>query len=717
MKSLSRRGFIKTSLTAGGGLMLQFSLPVMAARTPFGNEPMPTDAVELGAWLVIGPDESITFRVAQSEMGQGVLTSMAMLLAEELEADWRKVKVEYASVNRQIQSRGIYRRMKTADSSAVSHSREYLQQAGAEARMRLIKAAAESWSVSVADCYADYGRVYRSGSSDSKSYGELAAAASELRVAGVTIKSPEAFNILGLPTNSLDAATKVDGTAIYSMDVRVPNMVYAAVLHCPVPGGRVRSLRFNAIRHMPGVIKAVRMETSVAVVADTFWQAKSAADKLPVFWDEGEAIRTYSDTIKKSFFEEFAAGGETLMAKGDIVELMDTSEKTIESDYYLPYLSQAPLEPLNCTVSVTPDRVDVWVGHQDPEAAALVVAETAGVNPEQVYLHNCYMGGSFGRRSHTGFVEQATRISLDIGRPVQMIYTREQEMRAGSYRPMAALRFKAAFDIEKNLMAMTNHSVTHSVRFDSGETGSGADPASIEGLVDHPYQLPAYRFSHTMKNTHLTTWHWRSGGHSINAFAMECFVDEMAAAAEVDPLRYRRLLLGNNQRYLDVLDLLEQESGWGKKRLRRGSAMGMAIHESYGTICGQVAEVTVDENGFVTVDRVTAVVDCGNLVNPTGAEKQVEGGIIFGLSAALYGKLSIDKGKVLEDNLDTYEVLGMADSPPIDIHWSLSGGDHWGGLGEPATPVIAPAVCNALSKITKRRIRTLPIRDYYLRVG
>jgi isoquinoline 1-oxidoreductase beta subunit len=715
---MKRRDFLKVSATAAGGVSLGLHIPAFANALGETAEGV-SAGIELNAWLIIEPDNSILFRIAQAEMGQGVMTSMAMLLAEELEADWRTVRVEYADVNRQIRSGGEYGRMKTGDSLAVRHSRPYLQLAGAEARERMIKAAAERWVVSPADCYADYGKIYRRGSGDTLTFGDIAGDAAKVNVAGVKIKGPEAFNVIGLPTRSIDAKEKVDGSALFSMDVRRPNMVYAAVLHCPVLGGRVRSLRFNAIRHMPGVLKSVRMENSVAVVAKTFWQAKLAADELPVFWEEGPGAKAFSDTVKRDFFNEFSSPGEILAKSGDIVGLMDAAENTIESDYFMPYLAHAALEPMNCTVEVGENRIDVWVGHQDPEYAARVVAEVAKVDIASVYIHNCYLGGSFGRRAHRDFVEQATLIALEMGQPVQMIWTREEDMKAGAYRPMSAMRFKAGFDIDKNLKAFTTHSVTHSVRDDNPDhpdSGKeGVEAASVEGLIDHPYNFPAFEISHTAKNTHVTSWCFRSGGHSLNALGVECFLDEMALAAEQNPLQYRRELLGDQPRYQNVLDVLEQASGWGKTRLPRGSAMGLALHKSYDTVCGIVSEATVTPSGGVTVNRIVAVVDCGNVVNPTGAEKQVESGILFGLSAALFGKLTIENGKVLEDNLDTYEVIRMPEMPKIEIHWALSGGDIWGGLGEATTPPVAPSICNALYEITKRRIRSLPVKDYYLR--
>ncbi len=706
--SITRRTFIKASASSAGGLLIGFHLPALG----IDGEARKTGA-EINAWLTIDPDDTITVTVAKTEMGQGVFTSLPMIVAEELEADFRRVKATFADYNRHVREGGLYGRTATRNSSSVSESRPYLQQAGAEARERLIKAAAEKWLVPVDECYADYGRVFRRRSRDSFSFGELAAAAAEVSVANVRIKTPDEFNNLGLPTQRLDVPAKVDGTAKFGIDVRLPDMVYATVVHCPVIGGRLRSMRYNAIREMPGVIRAIRMDNAVAVVAETFWQASQAAKELPVFWEIGDAEETFSNTIRDEFVSEFNRRPDVVLAeKGDITNLMDYAEKSIESDYHVPYVAHAAIEPLNCTVHVTEERVDVWCGHQDPIRLIKAVSDLTGLAPEQVYFHNQMTGGAFGRRQHTDFVEEAVLIALEIGQPVQMIWTREEEMRVGSYRPMSTVRFKAAFDHEKNLVAMTLHSVSHSVR----EDPDGVDPAAIEGLVDHPYTIPDYRYSHTRKTTHLTSWWWRSRGHAFNAFAIECFVDEMASQAGMDPVRYRKYLLGDQPEYINVLNKLEGISQLRTRTPPRGSALGLAIHKSFGTVVGMVADVTVLGNGTMKVNKITAVIDCGNLVNPLAAKGQIEGAIMFGLSAAVYDKLTVENGRILEDNFDTYRMATMKDVPEIDIHFELSGGDHWGGLGEPAVPVVAPAICNALYKITGRRMRSLPIADYYLRV-
>lgn len=713
MKTITRRQFIKSGATAAGGMMLSFHIPAVGKAVPY--KPWETETPEINAWLVIDPDDTITIRVAQSEMGEGVFTSMPMIVAEELEADWRNVRAEYASVNRSIREDRVYQRMATGGSGAVRRSREYLQQAGAEAREKLIKAAAEKWRVDPTECYADYGRVYHKASDRSINYGAIAADASKLSVSNVKIKTPEDFNLLGVSKNRLDVPAKVDGSAQFGMDVRVPGMVYAAVVHCPVLGGTVRGFRFNAIRNKPGVLKAVKLENGVAVVAETWWQAKTASEELPIEWNIGEAGRASSEQFKNEFMNALKDDGVVVASDGDAEITMDKADNAIESDYVVPYLAHACMEPLNCTAQIQEDRVDVWTGTQNPESALAAAADVSGVAPEKVYVHNCFLGGGFGRRSNPDYIREAVTIAKDVGKPVQMIWSREEDMRQGRYRPMAAMRFKAGFDLDKNLIAYTNHSVAHSIlselRPDS--VADGVDRTSVEGLQNMPYKVANKQITHTIKNTHMTTWFWRSVGSSQNAFALECFVDEMAAAAEKDPLQFRRELLSDHPEMLNVLDKLATKSNWGRS-MPKGSAQGLAIHESFGSIVGQVAEVTVTTDGDLKVDRVISVVDCGNLVNPQTAKMQIESGIIYGLTAALYGKLTVEEGRIQETNFDTYQMVGMDETPVMETHFALAGGDKWGGLGEPGLPPTAPAVCNALYRVTGRRIRSLPVKAYVL---
>ena len=419
--------------------------------------------------------------------------------------------------------------------------------------------------------------------------------------------------------------------------------------------------------------------------------------------------------MQREFMSALDEEGVVVVNNGNAPKVMDHADKTIESDYAVPYLSHACMEPLNCTVHVQQDRVDVWAGVQDPESALRAAADAGGVAPQDVHVHNCFLGGGFGRRSNTDFVREAVLIGKEVGKPVQMIWSREEDSRRGCYRPMSAIRFKAGFDLDRNVIAYTNHSVTHSImsRLQPQVLTKGVDPASVEGLANMPYSVDNKKITHTIKNTYLSAWFWRSVGNSQNAFAMECFVDEMATAAGQDPFVFRHNHLKGRADMLNVLDVLKQKSEWGKP-MPEGSAQGMAIHECFGTIVGQVAEVMVTEDGQCKVEKIVSVVDCGNLVNPLTAKEQVESAVVFGLTAALYGKLTVENGRILETNFDTYRMVEMQDCPAMETSFALAGGGKWGGMGEPGLPCVAPAVCNALYRITKRRIRSLPIKDYYL---
>ncbi|MFN3236980.1 MAG: molybdopterin cofactor-binding domain-containing protein [Pseudomonadales bacterium] len=710
MTNLTRRMLLKSSVTAAGGMLLGFHLPVFANATPYQTETLSNG--ELNAWLRIDPDNTITIRVAKAEMGQGVMTALPMILADELEVDWNDVTVEYADP-----ANSAYGSMATSGSRAVRESRPILQQAGAEAREKLIKAAAESWLVPVEEVYADFGKIIHKPTRRSFRYGELAAKAAEISVANVKIKQPRDFTLIGLPTPRIDTPAKVDGSAKFGMDVRVEGMVYAAVKHCPVLGGKLRGYRFNAVRGMPGVIAAVRLETGVAIVAESFWQASQAVEQLPVQWDIGEEEKSYSEKMRQDFAEALPNPGVMLRQDAGTEAALETSENIIESDYLVPYLSHACMEPMNCTARVHPDGIDIWAGVQNPHKVISDVAALMGKPEREIQVHNCYLGGGFGRRSHTDYVLEAVTIAQEVGLPVQMIWSREDDMRGGRYRPMAAARFKVGLDLDNNVVAYTNHSVAHSILLDrDGELADGTDSNSVQGLIDMPYEFAPQEISHTVKNTHVPTWWWRSVSHSQNAFALECFIDELATTTKMDPFAFRRKYLRNKPRWIEVLNELEDKSNW-KRRPGGGKARGVAIHECFGTIVAQVAEVSITPNGGAQVHKIISVVDCGNLINPAIAKAQVESSVLYGLSATLYGKVTIERGVVLEDNFDTYRVMEMADTPEMETHFFLAEEENWGGLGEPAVPPVAPAVVNALYQLTRRRIRSLPVSDFYLQRG
>jgi isoquinoline 1-oxidoreductase beta subunit len=719
--TFSRRRFIVSTATAAGGLMLGFHLPPGTARAAeIAAQPwLPSLAggTEINAWLLIDPEDNVLIRVAQSEMGEGVFTALPMIVAEELECDWSKVRAEYASANRSLREGQVYQRMATGGSGAVRRSREYLQQAGASARARLIQAAADEWGVPASECRAENGLVLHDGSGRSVNYGAIAAQAAKIELAEEPpIKTPDQYRLLGRPTKRLDTAPKVNGTATFGIDIRLPDMLSASVQTCPVFGGTLASYDFDAIKDRPGVHSAVEVPNGIAVVADSFWRAKTALEAMPIEWDLGENQSVSSDELRQRHHDALAEGGAVATQTGDADAALASAAQRIEAIYEVPYLAHATMEPMNCTAQVRPDRVDLWFGTQNPEGALAAAAEGTGVAPENVYVHNCFLGGGFGRRFYNDELRQAVAVAKSTdGRPVKLIWTREEDMQHDFYRPMATLRFEAGLDADGWPTAWKNRIVSDSifanVRPDAIE--GGIDRTSVEGLREMPYALPNQYVDYVMRNTHVPVAFWRSVGSSQNAFALECFIDEMAHAGGKDPYEFRRELLKDHADWLGVLDTIAEKSDWGSP-LPRGKGRGMAIHESFGTIVGEVAEVSIAQDGALKVERVVCALDCGHVVNPTTVEMQMESGIVYGLSAALYGEITIGQGRVEQANFDTYDMVRIAEMPVVETYLALSGGDKWGGIGEPGVPPIAPAVCNAIFAATGKRIRSLPLKHHDL---
>jgi isoquinoline 1-oxidoreductase beta subunit len=718
---INRRQFLMTTSVVGGAFVLGLALPSRRVRAATIPEkpwtPPAAEGTEVNAWLIIGSDESVTIRVAQSEMGEGVFTSMPMLVAEELECDWTKVRAEYASVNRSMRENRVYQRMATNGSGAVRRSRQYLQQAGASARARLIAAAAQQWGVPARECLAEDGKVIHGVSGRQLTYGAVAVAAAQVKLeAEPAIKTPDQFKLLGQSLNRLDVPLKVNGAATFGIDVRLPDMLYASILTCPVFGGTLKRYDFDAIKSAPGVRAAVEVPNGIAVVANSFWRAKTALEVMPVEWDLGPHAEANSETFRRGFREALDKPGVVAKEEGDAPAAIKAAGKVVEADYEVPYLAHACMEPMNCTAQVGSERVDVWVGTQNPEAVLAAAAEITGAASENVYVHNCFLGGGFGRRGNTDHVRQAVMVAKALGgQPVQLIWSREEDIRHDWYRPMAAIRFRAALGADGTPTAYFNLSVTHSILagFRPDDVKDGIDRTSVEGLANIPYGFPQYRIEHQILNTHVPAWFWRSVGASQNGFALECFVDELAYAAGKDPVELRRQLLKGHSDWLHVLDTAAQKANWGKA-MPTGTAQGIAIVESYGSIVAEVAEVAVSKRGEVRVERVVCAVDCGHAVNPLTVAEQIEGSVVWGLTAALYGQITIEQGRVVEGNFDDYPMLRLDAMPEVETHLALTGGSKWGGIGEPGVPPIAPAVCNAIFKIRGKRIRSLPLRNHDL---
>jgi isoquinoline 1-oxidoreductase subunit beta len=720
--ALTRRHFILTSATAAGGLMIGIgAAPHVAEAATVVAQPWNDDNAynpnDIDAWIAIDPDDSILIRYQRSEMGQGSMTALPMIITEELQCDWSKVRIEYASPNRNIRENKVYGGMFSNGSRSVRASQKMLQQVGASARERLIGAAAAQWNVPVSECTAANSVVTHAASGRTINYGALASAAAQIKLpAEPKIKTPDKFTFIGKPMPRIDVPRKVNGAAKFGIDAQVPGMVFAAISACPVQGGKLKTVDDSVLAGAPGILKVVRLERAVAVVAtDSYWRAKRALSRLQPQWDVGEAGKVDSDQLSKAFHAALSEPMQAARNDGDFDKAMSGAAKTFEAVYETPYLSHSPMEPMNATVHLQPDRLDVWVGTQAADEALEAAAHFSGLKPEQVYIHNAFVGGGFGRRDANDEVEQAIVIAKAVQRPVKLVWTREEDTRQDKFRPHAVVAFKAGVGTDGMPTAWSMRVVTSSIWNSVGRAAPGnkIEPQATAGLADNGYKVPNTRVEALIKNTHLPVWFWRAPGANQHVFAIESFLDEMAAASGLDPYQVRRKLLEGKPDWLKVLDTAVEKSDWGKP-LPKGRGRGIAICEDTDSLCAQVAEVTVRPDGEMKVDRVTVALDTRYMVNPLTIAEQAEGSVIYGLSAALFGKLTIKNGIVEQGNFDTYRMVRFAEAPRIDVHLVPSGGPKWGGAGEPATPPIAAAVANAIFAATGKRIRSLPISDHDL---
>ena len=719
---LSRRHFILTAATAAGGFMIGIGgapRPAQAAivtAEPWytGNGYSPND---IDAWIAINPDDSILIRYQRSEMGQGSMTALPMIITEELQCDWSKVRIEYASSNRNVRESKVYGDMFSHGSMSVRQSQKKMQQVGASARERLIAAAAARWNVPASQCSAAQSVVTHKPSGQSLRYGELAADAAKIKLAAEpAIKAPAQFTFIPRPLPRVDVVHKTDGSAKFGMDAQVPDMVFAAIAACPVQGGKLKSVDESVLAGAPGIVQVVKLDNAVAVVAtDTYWRAKRALSRLQPEWDVPAASRVDSDQLSQMY--RAALNEPMLMARndGNVDQAMSGAKKTFEAIYETPYLSHSPMEPMNATVNLQPDRLDVWVGTQDAAEALEAAARISGLKPEQVYIHNAFLGGGFGRRDANDEVTQAILIAKAVNRPVKLIWTREEDTRQDKFRPHAVVAFKAAVGPDGMPTAWSMRVVTSSIFASVGIPfpTNKVVPPTVDGLWDNGYNVPNMRVESLVRNTHLPVWFYRAPGANQHTFALESFLDEMASASGLDPYQMRRKLLEGKPDWLKVLDTAAEKGDWGKP-LPKGSGRGIAICTFTDSLCAQVAEVTVKPNGQVKVNRVTVALDTRYMVNPQTIAEQAEGSVIFGLTAALYGKITIKDGAAVQGNFDTYRMVRLAEAPKIDVHLMPSGGEVWGGAGEPAMPPIAAAVANAIFSATGKRIRSLPISDHDL---
>jgi isoquinoline 1-oxidoreductase beta subunit len=717
--SISRRSFIVGVASTAGGLSLGFNVPFI--KPAFAEN---AETPEINAWVVIKPDDTVVIRIARSEMGQGTLTGLAQLVAEELNCDWSKVTTEYPSPAENLARDRVWGNFSTGGSRGIRESHEYVRLGGATAREMLIAAAAAEWGVPASECTARMSMVMHAASDRAASYGQLAAAAARITPpANVQLKDPKDWTIAGKPLPRLDTADKLNGAQIYGIDLKLPGMLNAVIRACPYFGGKVAGFDAAAVANMPGVKSIVQVdETAVAVIADTWWRAKTALDALPVTWDEGPNREVTSASIAAMLEEGLDASDAFIGAQaGDARAVLAAGGRTVTATYAFPYQNHATMEPMNATALYTPERCEVWVPTQNGEASLAAAAEAAGLPVQQCEVHKIHLGGGFGRRGNfQDYVRQAVSIARQMpGTPVKLIWSREEDMLHGAYHPITQCKLTGALDSGGNLTALhmriSGQSIFAAVR-PEGMQG-GMDPIVFQGLVltgtegTLGYAVDNLLVDHAMRNPPVPPGFWRGVNLNQNAVYMECFMDELAHAAGVDPLAFRRKLMANNPKHLAVLEAVAERIGWGTPPAA-GVHRGLAQIMGFGSYVAAAAEVSVTD-GQLKIHRIVAATDPGHAVNPAQIERQVEGSFVYGLSACLYGECTVNGGRMEQENFDSYEVVRMADMPEVETIILPSGG-FWGGVGEPTIAVAAPAVLNAIFAATGKRIRTLPLKNHDL---
>lgn len=709
-----RRTFIKVSALAAGGLLIGFRLPVSAQ---VGGEPRAEAAFAPNAWIRIDADGVVTVLTDRSEMGQGVMTALPMLVAEELEVELARVRTQWAPadpayVNPLLGSQA------TGGSTSVRAAWKPLREAGAVARELLIAAAAQTWGVSEQDCRARDGAVEHAGSGRRLTYGELAAKAATLPVPKVALlKDPGEFRLLGKPAPRLDVPEKVDGSARFGIDVRRPKMLTAVVARPPVFGARVSGYDAAAARRQRGVREVVQVDGGVAVVAEDFWQAQRARAALSVRWDAGAHAKLDSAAIRARFAEAAKSAGAQARRDGDPEGVLRGAVRRLRAVYEVPYQAHATMEPMNCTAHVQADRCDVWVPTQAQGSVQQTAAKITGLPAGRVHVHTTFLGGGFGRRFEQDFVTEAVQISKAVRAPVQVVWTREDDMRHDYYRPATYNVLTAGLDKRGRVLAWTHRTVGPSImsRAIPKMVQNGIDPSSVEGAANLPYAIPNIHVDYVTQDVGVPVGFWRSVGNSQNGFVTECFLDEIAQASKTDPYALRRALLKDAPRHRRVLELAAQKAGW-EKRAPRGRHRGIAVMESFGSYVAQVAEVSYSPRAGARVHRVVCAVDCGVMVNPDTVRAQMESAVAWGLTATLKGAITLADGAVVQGNFDDYPLLRFDEMPDVEVHF-VETDEAPGGVGEPGVPPLAPAVANALFAASGRRVRHLPIAPADLRTS
>ncbi|GLR88935.1 xanthine dehydrogenase family protein molybdopterin-binding subunit [Bradyrhizobium iriomotense] len=715
--AINRRAFVIGTAAVGAGLALGLDIPFGGPAVVRAADGSP----EVNAWVVVRPDDTVVIRIARSEMGQGSLTGLAQLVAEELECDWSKVTTEYPTPGQSVARKRAWGDFSTGGSRGIRSSQDYVRKGGATARVMLIEAAANEWKVPASECKAANSVITHTPSGKTTTYGKVAEAAAKLTPpAEVKLKDPKDWTIAGKGLQRLDTADKTTGTMTYGIDVKLPGMLNAAIKDCPVFGGKLKSYDEAKIAGMKGVKKVVKVgDTAVAVVADTWWHAKTALEALPIVWDEGDNAKVSSETIAKWLAEGLDNEHPAYVGNknGDAKAAIAGAAKKIEAVYNYPYQNHATMEPMNATALYTADKCEVWCGTQNGEAAFAAVLEASGLPAEKCDVHKLMLGGGFGRRGMTDYVRQAVAIAKQMpGTPIKLLWSREEDMAHGRYHPITQCKMTGAFDADNNLVALhyrlSGQSILFSLRPEALQ--NGMDPAAFQGVAQSGeaafgYSVPNLLIEHAMRNPHVPPGFWRGVNVNHNAIYMECFMDELAHAAGQDPLEFRRKLMGNHPKHLAVLNAVAEKIGWSKPA-PQGVYRGVAQIMGYGSYVAGAAEISVTDGSKIKVHRIVASTDPGYVVNPAQVERQIAGSFVFGLSALFYGGCTVKDGRIEQSNFDTYNSMRINEMPKVEAVMVPSGG-FWGGVGEPTIGVAAPAVLNAYFAATGKRIRSVPLRD------
>jgi len=725
---MNRRKFIlRSAAAAGGGLALGFNLPFSLSSAAAAQTAAAAGA-EINAWVVVKPNDTCVIRIARSEMGQGTITGLAQLVVEELECDWKKVATEQFTAGQNLARKRVWGEMSTGGSRGIRISQDYVRRGGAAARMMLLQAAADEWNVPVGEVTVANGVITHAASQRSTTYGRVAGAAARLTPPdpkSIQLRDPKEWKIAGRPMKRLDTADKLNGAKIYSIDLKLPGMLHAAVKACPVFGGKLVSYDESKLSGRPGVHRVVKVnDSTVGVVANTWWRAKTALDALPIVWDEGAGATQSSATIAARLKEGLTASGEPLAGwqEGDALKAIEGAAKKVEAVYSTPFLAHATMEPMNATAKVTPDRVEVWVPTQNAEASLAAATEEAGLPLDRGEVYKLDLGGGFGRRGGTqDYTRQAVAIAKQFpGVPVKLIWTREEDQAHDFYRPISQCKLSAGVDESGKLVGLHIRVSGQSINAFLNPQGikDGKDMRQLQGLSKEPgdaqfgYTVPNLLIEYAMRNTHVPVGPWRGVNTNQNGVYLECFMDEVARAAGQDPLEFRRALMANHPKHLAVLNAAADKAGWGKP-LPAGVHRGIAQFMGYGSYSAAVAELSVSDKGQVRVHRMVLALNCGHAVNPDQIAAQVEGSVAYGLTATLYGECSVENGRMVESNFHDYPILRLAEMPKVETV-IVPSYDFWGGVGEPTISVVAPSVMNAIYAATGKPVRSLPLKKLTL---